>query len=381
MAPALTELRVRQDVELVSRAGLALEDFLAETVASVSRAVPWVAACVGTHDPDTHLLTSARKYGHLRTVDSHDHEFGLIEYGTVEQTSFLTLALGERPVAGVHDSTGGDVGRSVRMATFMRPLFDFADEARLVFREGAHSWGAMALFRGPEDGPFDPLELEFLTSLSGLFARGVRAGLLSTLVAPGHLGDPGDDDPLGPAVIIVGADDRIMSVSDGMQGWIERLMLTDGSCDPLSPVSALVGAARRYARGEADQPPRSRVRTADGTWLVLHAGPLSGAGADRVGEVVVTVERARPPEIISLLVGAFDLTPREDEVTRLVLAGRDTKQIGAALHLSPYTVQDHLKSVFEKAGVRSRRELISKIFVEQYRPRLGSSLGPAGCFR
>ena len=374
MGTRLTADRVRGDVDVLSRAGLELEDFLAEAAESVSRAVPWVAACVATHDPGTHLLTSARKYGYLREVNSHDHEFGLVEYGGVEPTAFTELAVSPVPAAGVHLVHGGEIDRSTRMGTFMRPNFGFGDEARLVFREASQAWGAMALFRGTDDEPFDAEDVEFLTTLSASFARGVRAGMLTGLAEASHGGQP-----TGPAVVIVGADDRVLQLSPGAEQWISRLAVFAGSADPFSAVSAMVGAARSYARGERTSPPRARLRTADGMWLVLHASTLSGL-EDRSGEVVVTIEEARPPEIVALVVAAFDLTPRERDVTQLVLQGVDTKEMAATLHLSAYTVQDHLKSVFEKAGVRSRRELIARIYFDQYVPRMGSELGPSGWF-
>jgi DNA-binding NarL/FixJ family response regulator len=67
---------------------------------------------------------------------------------------------------------------------------------------------------------------------------------------------------------------------------------------------------------------------------------------------------------------AFGLTEREQEVTRLELKGESSAQIAAALVVSPHTVQERLKNIFEKTGVRSRRDLVSKVFFSYYEPRL-----------
>jgi DNA-binding CsgD family transcriptional regulator len=379
MATTLVRERVRQDVGVVAQAGLDLESFFAEAVESVRRAVPWVSACVGTHDPRTLMLTSDRKFGDLDLQDDmHDDQFGLIEYGSPEPTSFAVLARAERPAASVHLTTGGDVASSLRIRDYHQLHFGYHDEVRLMFREGQEVWGGMGLMRGPEDRPFDEVEVDFLASLAPAFARGVRAGLLARIA---ETAEEHEDDLAGPAVVIVGADDSISQITGPAQ---QRLAELSGGGLSVSPavLTGLIGAARRYGRGETTELPRCRVRTGRGRWLVLQAGPLSGLGGPGTGggEVVVTIEEARPPEIVSLVVAAFGLTPRERDVTQLVLQGADTKAIAGSLHLSAYTVQDHLKAIFEKAGVRSRRELIARVYFDQYVPRMNDELAPSGWF-
>ncbi len=109
------------------------------------------------------------------------------------------------------------------------------------------------------------------------------------------------------------------------------------------------------------------VLTRSGTWVVLHGAALQSRSEPRVA---VIVEPAHPARITSLLMAAYGLTERERDLTRLVLQGCSTAEIAADLVVSPHTVQQHLKSIFDKTGVRSRRDLVGKMFFTHYEPRL-----------
>ena len=127
---------------------------------------------------------------------------------------------------------------------------------------------------------------------------------------------------------------------------------------------ALRSAEGRQAPGEVAL---ARVLSRSGRWVVLHGATLVGQGARRVA---VIVEPVRPAHIAPLLMSAYGLTEREQDVTGLVLQGDSTAAIADRLVLSASTVQQHLKSIFEKSGVRSRRDLVGKVFFSHYEPRL-----------
>jgi DNA-binding CsgD family transcriptional regulator len=106
----------------------------------------------------------------------------------------------------------------------------------------------------------------------------------------------------------------------------------------------------------------------------MHGSLVEGV-AD--GRVAVIFEQARAPQLAPLIAAAYGLTARERDIAALVIQGLSTKEIADQLSLSPHTVQDHLKATFNKVGVRSRRELVTQVFSEQYAPRMGASI-PVG---
>ena len=78
--------------------------------------------------------------------------------------------------------------------------------------------------------------------------------------------------------------------------------------------------------------------------------------------MAVILHGATADRIAPMTLAAADLTTREQEVVALVIEGLPTKLIAWRLSLSVYTVQDHLRVVFDKLGVRSKQELVAQVF-------------------
>ena len=361
--------KVRRRVEVSTTAGLGVAEYAESVLDLLREAVPYDAVCVATSDPATGLLTG--RY-HIDLGDSRDAEFAHLEYEVDDVNLFRDVAVRPRPVGVLDLDTCGAPETSVRWREFLMPHFGIRHELRAAFRADAQVWGLIGMYRGSPASGFSPAEADFIAGLSDTVARGLRAAIVTSAAT-------GDRDrPDGPAVVIVGPDGTVRSATPAALQHLADLGSADTDQLPM-PLHALVSATRAFRDGRRRAAPRTRIRLASGEWLVLHAAPLASADAAG-GDVVVTMEPARPPDVVPLVVAAHGLTEREQDVVRLVLAGASTNEIGRTLHLSPYTVQDHLKSIFDKTGVRSRRELTAGVFFNQYAPRIGSALTPSGWF-
>jgi DNA-binding CsgD family transcriptional regulator len=135
---------------------------------------------------------------------------------------------------------------------------------------------------------------------------------------------------------------------------------------------SLCGPATSAAPAPTDtRPAKVRARTRAGRWLIVR-GSLLNDGPE--AQVAVMLEAARPAEMAPLMVDAYGFTDSERRVTELVAKGLSTKQIAGRLHVSSYTVQDHLKSIFAKSGTGSRGDLIARLFLDHYAVSLTSGI-------
>lgn len=324
----------------------------------LARQVPhWWTPCWYTLDPASLLLTSHFHAG----LDEFPHEWLVSEYYDEDVNRIVDVVRSPSGISTLHEATAGRSASSPRWHRNMTMGGDQELIAGLRNRSG-QVWGALGLYRAPGEPLFTEAEKRFVTALTPVLADGVRRALLVSQASEPDLPD-------SPGLLILSDTWDVESTTPGVERWIADLPDGDWDAGRLpSSVVTLAALTRRMAlephRG--GEPAVSRVLSRSGTWVVLHGAYLASAGAPRIA---VIVEPAHPGRISALLMSVYGLTEREKDITRLVLQGSSTAQIATELVLSAHTVQQHLKSVFDKTGVRSRRDLVGKIFFTHYEPR------------
>jgi DNA-binding CsgD family transcriptional regulator len=351
--------RARDRIAELAGRGDDLISFWREATEVLARVVPhYWTPCWYTLDPASLLVTSHFHDG----LDALPPEWLAHEYYEDDVNKLADVARSERGVSTLHEATGGDPASSPRWHFNMTMGGDQELIAALRTPTG-EVWGALGLYREPGVPLFDRDELEFVRSLAPWLAEGARRALLV-----GEATDP--EGPESPGLVVLTESWNVESVTPGVERWLAEL--PDGNWDAgrlPAAVYSVAGRALRTAdsRDEPGEVAVARVLSRSGTWVVLHGAALVADGTRRVA---VIVEPAHPARISPLLMSAYGLTQREQEVTRLVLQGNSTAQIAERLVVSPHTVQQHLKHVFEKTGVRSRRDLVGKVFFTHYEPRV-----------
>ena len=351
--------RASDKIARLAGAGLDLVRFWRASTEALTSAVPHdFAPCWFTLDPASLLVTSHFDEG----VPELPPQWLVHEYYQDDVNKLADVARSQRGISTLHEATGGDPTGSPRWH-FNMALGGDQELIAALRTPAGQVWGALGLYREPGQPLFDDAELAFVEAVAPSLAEGARRALLV-----GEAVDP--EGPDAPGLLVLTDKGEVESATPGVERWLAALPDGDWDAGRLpSAVRAVAGRALRTAE-HPDQPGEvavSRVLSRSGTWVVLHGASLVSGSTRRVA---VIVEPAHPARIAPLLMSVYGLSEREQAVTRLVLQGNSTAEIADRLVVSVHTVQQHLKSIFDKTGVRSRRDLVGKVFFAHYEPRL-----------
>jgi DNA-binding CsgD family transcriptional regulator len=302
--------------------------------------------CWPVCDPDSGLGTTA--------VGDHDYWPALPRLLLLDQRLDAPDTL---PMLVRARARGGqDVG--LRFLDVLGPM-GIGDELRVPLRDRHGLWGCLDLMRSSDDPPFTDEDRELLDALVPALAAVTRR---STAASASGGGAP----PLPAGVLVLDADLDVRASTAGARAWLAQLVPPNLPFAQLAASGVVFNVASRVlarptpagtGARRTQLPARARVRSITGAWAVVEADALDPL--DRT--VAVTIRPAAASEILDLRFLALDLTARERELVSLLLDGSDTRTISERLFLSPHTVQDHLKSIFEKTGVRNRKELVATL--------------------
>jgi len=226
------------------------------------------------------------------------------------------------------------------------------DVVTVLFSDRFGLWGVLDLWRTGE--AFDQRELDALALVAADVTAALRRAQAQAL-ATVPTGPAAYD---GPAVLVLGPDLRPRTQTAPTEVYLRALLPPEADGPPVPAAAYNVAAQLLSIEAGVDHgSPVARAHLAGGRWLTFGAARL---GQDGDSDIAVTISPIEPRDRLQLFGRAHGLTNRESEVLGCLADGEDTRGVGGRLHLSVLTVQDHLKGVFEKTGIHSRRTLLSR---------------------
>ena len=340
-------------------------DELFERVAERLRAlVPFDGSAWFATDPATVLATAPVRIENVET--GHCERYWEREHRVEDVLLFRDLARSETGIGTLYEATDHTPARSARSREFLQPQ-GYGDELRATFRTGQTTWGVVSIFRERSARAFTSREVEVVRATVPVVGRALRAFSRGVAAAPG--GGVEALDLHGTA--LYDHDGRMLSLDEPAERWMAEL--AGPAWRELGPehsvVNSVVARAPMVASGRERAAATARLRTRSGRWLVIQASCLRLPDGS-AGPIAVTIGPAKSAQIAPIIVEAYGLTSREQEITQAVARGLSNVEIAASHHLSPYTVRDHLKAIFVKVGVGTRGELVAKLFADHYAPAL-----------
>jgi DNA-binding CsgD family transcriptional regulator len=226
-----------------------------------------------------------------------------------------------------------------------------------IFTADDQPIAALQWYRRDPQRPFRSGDVAFVNQLAPTIGKSIAASLArERAMRDGELPD-------ASGILVLGPDGDVRFGTPAGETWLALLGRIDrGMGDPLpTAVRSAVAALRAGSDGAmvgtvAVPVPGGVVR--------VEASP---AGADGAVAIVLSGERPPPPPSVPV---DWPLTPQERQAVDLLIRGLGNRQIADRLFVSEHTVEWHLRHAYEKVGVRSRSQLLARLFHELYLPNV-----------
>ena len=261
----------------------------------------------------------------------------------------------ETPVGLLGEATGGELPRSLLWRELLH-RYDVVDVASVVFRDAFGCWGFLDLWRGHARGPFTAADAAYLRGIATPLTTALRCAQARTFdVAAEH------EQWRGSVMLLLSGELAVLGQTPETEEYLRVLVPPNQDRSPI-PAGAYNVAAQLLAveAGVDANPSSARVHLSGGRWLTLRATRIDGTGMSPNGDIAVTIEDTAPVERAGLFARAHGLSIRERELLGHLVRGADTRELARLMFLSQHTVQDHLKAIFAKTSVHSRRTLLSR---------------------
>jgi DNA-binding CsgD family transcriptional regulator len=337
-----------------------------EIVGRIAPVVAFDAYAFSTCDPDTGLMSHTVAHNVPRSLGQI-----YAEYLYPREAAIMSM---DMPRRGAPMFSMPDMSRDIRQAFRVAGL---DDQIHMSLESGGRLLGTWCLMRSAGSSAESARSRELIRSILPYVTRGLEAATLVDLARSPAI----ETNDAAPGIVVLDARGHVSVRTSLATRWLADLADEGIGTSSELPLCVLGLAARvRALRSDIPQEPLVRVRGASGQCYVLRAS-LSEPDARGESAVVLVVRPALRGEIAPILTRLYALSAREREIVAAVARGEATKQIAATLRISPHTVEEHLGRACMKIGVRGRKALVAKLFVDGYLGAVKTSMASSAAHR
>ncbi|WP_446936823.1 helix-turn-helix transcriptional regulator [Lysinibacillus fusiformis] len=285
-----------------------------------------------------------------QSIENIHQQIMSLEYDSQDINSYVYLVESGKYIGKLSDVSS----QSKRYREVLEPR-GFSDEIRAALMFQGQCYGFLTLFKRIDNGQphFQDADVNQVKILMPVMAEALM-GFYHTII----------DERLfieeeQSGIIILNKEHRIISTNTKAAQLLTLLRNNEGLLDWQIPKPIQAFCAKLQAN-KLNSQYSLLVPINNKGYVTVQASVLMTADSQQ--QIAILLNEASPKEMLTYLLIAYHLTPKEKEVVVEVMKGIPTKIIAQNLGISSYTVQDHLKLIFQKVDVADRNELVWKLF-------------------